>query len=155
MAHRRSLDEIDRKLLALLQGNARLPASSLARHLGLSRSTVQERIHKLERDKVIAGYTILYGERNSLPMRALVLMVVDPKSEGSVIAALRKRPEVISLHTLSGECDLVAEVVTADTTELDRSLSAIGAIVGIERTTSHLLMTTKLDRRQLSSVKAL
>jgi DNA-binding Lrp family transcriptional regulator len=57
-----TLDPTDRRLLALLQADAREPVSSLARKLDLARSTVQERIARLERTHVIAGYTIRTGE---------------------------------------------------------------------------------------------
>ena len=54
----RQLDRIGRELLSLLKANAREPVASLARKLGLSRSAVQERIGRLEREGIIAGYTV-------------------------------------------------------------------------------------------------
>lgn len=50
-------DALDRQLIALLQMNARMPTAEIARRLGVARSTVHERIARLERERVIAGYT--------------------------------------------------------------------------------------------------
>ena len=56
-----TLDETDCKLLALLRTNAREPVASLARSLDMARSTVQERLERLEKAGTIAGYTIREG----------------------------------------------------------------------------------------------
>ncbi|HEY1386577.1 MAG TPA: AsnC family transcriptional regulator, partial [Dongiaceae bacterium] len=58
---KRNLDDTDRRLISLLRANARMPTAALGRHLGLSRSAVQERLKRLERDGVITGYTIVLG----------------------------------------------------------------------------------------------
>src|SRR5690606_16605682 len=59
---KRSLDDIHRKLISLLRCNARTPTAALGRQLALSRSAVQERLKRLERDGVIAGYTLVVGQ---------------------------------------------------------------------------------------------
>lgn len=144
---KRSLDETDQRLIALLRGNARLPAVSLARHLGLSRSTVQERMRRLEREGVIQGYTLLLGEAPSEAVRAQVMIDLDPKLHDRAIAALRGMPEVLSCHTLSGPHDLVAHVAAGNAAALDELLTRIGKLPGVARTTSAVLLSTKWDRR--------
>ena len=57
------LDDTDQNLLNLLRSNSRATTSALARQLGISRSTVQDRINRLERRKVIAGYTVRFHDR--------------------------------------------------------------------------------------------
>ncbi|MCK5574732.1 MAG: Lrp/AsnC family transcriptional regulator, partial [Sphingomonadales bacterium] len=56
------MDATDQKLLSLLRENARASTSALARDLGLSRSTVQDRINRLEKRGIVAGYTVRLGE---------------------------------------------------------------------------------------------
>ena len=56
-----ALDERDRELLALLAEDARMPLTGLARRLGVARSTVQQRLARLEADGVIAGYSVRLG----------------------------------------------------------------------------------------------
>jgi DNA-binding Lrp family transcriptional regulator len=74
------LDDTDRALLALLRDNARAPTSELARRLKLSRTTVQSRMARLERERVIAGYTIAVGdEAEAALVRALVLISLEPR----------------------------------------------------------------------------
>ena len=65
---RRSLDDLDRKLIRLLQADARLSTSEIGRKLDVARSTVHERIERLKREGVIDGFTVLL---NSDPMEAL------------------------------------------------------------------------------------
>src|SRR5437764_6716976 len=70
----------DHALLQLLKANARESTAELARKLGLSRTTVQDRIRRLERDGVIAGYTVrLDGQLGQRQIRAEVLLNVNPK----------------------------------------------------------------------------
>jgi DNA-binding Lrp family transcriptional regulator len=144
---KRALDETDQRLIALLRGNARLPAVSLARHLGLSRSAVQERMRRLEREGVIQGYTLVLGAAPSDIVAAQVMIDLDPKLHDRAIAALRGMPEVMSCHTVSGAHDLVARVEAAGAAALDDVLTRIGKLPGVARTTSAVLLATKWDRR--------
>jgi DNA-binding Lrp family transcriptional regulator len=143
---KRPLDEVDHRLITLLRGNARLPAASLARQLGLSRSAVQERMRRLERDGVIQGYTALLAEAPG-GVAALAMITLDPKLHDRAVAALRGLPEVLSCHTVSGPSDLIAHVAAPDAAALDDVLTRIGKLPGVARTTSAVLLATKWDRR--------
>ncbi len=137
----------DRRLLALLKANAREATASLARKLGLSRTTVQERIRRLEKSGVIAGYTVRVAEeatRNSLC--AQVLLNVSAKQIERVVAELRAMPNCTSLRAVSGVYDYIATVEADTTAELDRSLDRIGALQGIERTQTLVVLSTKFER---------
>lgn len=143
----RPLDTIDRRLLALLQANAREPAASLARKLGLSRSTVQGRIERLERSGVIAGYGVrVRDDGAAAAIRAYVTIAVKPKYAGSVVRALRRLPEIVSLSAVSGEFDLMARLVAETPARLDVLLDEIGAIDGIERTTTSVELSVHFER---------
>ena len=83
--------ESDAKLVALLKANAREPTASLARKLGVARSTVQERIARLEREGVVKGYTVrLSDEAATQGLRAVVMISADPKQADRVAIELRK-----------------------------------------------------------------
>lgn len=144
---KRPLDVTDRRLLALLQANAREPAAALARKLGLSRSTVQSRIGRLERSGVIAGYGVrVRDDGSSAGLHAYVAIAVKPKFAEPVVRALRRLPEIKSLSAVSGEFDLLARL-TADTpARLDALLDEIGAIDGIERTTTSVVLSAHFER---------
>lgn len=139
--------ETDARLIALLRANAREPAASLARKLGLARSTVQEHIARLERDGTIKGYTLrLSEESESKRLTAVVMISADPKQADRVGAELKRMTEIRSLSTVSGAYDLFA-VVEADTpSRLDAALDRIGRAHGVARTVSSIILSEKFSR---------
>jgi len=141
------MDDTDRKLLAALRENARWPTAELGRRLGLSRTTVQSRIDRLERRGVIVGYSArLSPEHERGAVRAHVMITVRPKEARAVEAALRAIPEVCVLQSVSGTFDMIAQIVADSTTEMDALVDDIGALDGVERTTSSIVLSTKFDR---------
>lgn len=142
-----NLDPTDRALLALLRENARRSTAELARALGLSRTTVQSRIERLERARVIAGYTVRVDDAvEAALVRAHVMVTVGPKQTGAIEAALRRIPEVRSLHSVSGAFDLLAVLAAPSIQELDALIDRIGALDGVERTTSAIVLSTRIER---------
>jgi len=138
----------DRDLLALLRLNARESVSALARKLGTSRSTVQDRIRRLEESGVISGYTVVMGANHpNEDVRALVTIAMEPRRSAEVVSALKKLSCVDALHTVSGKFDLAAMVRTGSPNDMDGALDEIGAIGGVVRTESAIILSTKLDRR--------
>lgn len=138
----------DRALLTILSENARLPLSEIAKRLGVSRATVQGRLARLERDGVIAGYTTVLGQgaERSRTIAALVLIELEVRQQGGVIAALKKRPEIVSCHTLSGHFDLSVKVECGTASDLDAMIDWIAAIDGVRRTTSSVILAQKFER---------
>jgi DNA-binding Lrp family transcriptional regulator len=142
-----SLDATDQSLLALLRDDARMPTAELARRLGLSRTTVQARIERLQRQRVVLGYTVVVpDELEANLVRAHVLITVSPRQSGVIEAALRKIPEVRTLHSVSGPFDLIAIVAARSIGELDGLIDRIGRLDGVERTTSAIVLSTRLQR---------
>lgn len=141
------LDETDRALLDALRDNARASTAALARRLGLSRTTVQSRLERLERQGVIAGYAVVVAEAiEAALLRAHVLITVAPRQTGTIEAALRRIPEVRTLHAVSGPFDLIAVLAARSTAELDALLDHIGSLEGVERTQSAIVLTTRIQR---------
>lgn len=141
------LDPRDQQLLDLLRVNSRASTSALARELGISRSTVQDRISRLERRRVIAGYTIRYHEDYGGRMiNAHVMIQVNPKRSSAIEQQLAAIAAVKTLQTVSGIYDLVTTVEAATTEEMDRVLDQIGELPGVEKTTTSIVLTTKFQR---------
>jgi DNA-binding Lrp family transcriptional regulator len=141
------LDETDRALLALLRENARAPTAELARRLTLSRTTVQSRIDKLERQRTISGYTVVVpDEFEASLVRAHVMITMAPRQSGAIEATLRKIAEVRVLHSVSGPFDLIAIVAAQSIGELDALIDRIGELDGVERTTSAIVLSTRIER---------
>lgn len=138
----------DEELLALLKVDAREPVASLARKLGLSRTTVQDRLRRLEEGGVIAAYSIrLSREVDQGGMRAFVTLAVEPRRQIDVGRALSRFPQIETLHTVSGKFDLIAQVKTRSSEAMDRLIDELGQIPGVTRIETSVILSTKLDRR--------
>lgn len=141
------LTAADEALLSLLRENARASTAEIARRLQLSRTTVQSRIQRLEQMGVIAGYTVrISDEFTRERIRALIMVTVLPKQMPGVVEALRGMHEVRSLQSVSGGSDLVALAIVPTIGEMDALTDRIGALQGVERTTSSLVLSTKFER---------
>lgn len=141
------MDDLDQHLLAKLRENARAPVAELARALGLSRTTVQSRLAKLERSGVIAGYAVRLSEAHEAArIHAFVMLTVEPKQAAAVTAALKRMPGVRRLQSVSGPADMIATVEAASVSEMDALIDEIGAVKGVERTNSSIVLSTKFDR---------
>ncbi len=141
------LNATDELLLSLLRENARASTALIARRLNLSRTTVQSRIERLEREGVISGYTVrVHDEYERGYIRAHIMITVHPKQMTSVVAALRAMPELRMLHSVSGAYDLIAIGAAPTVGEMDVLTDRIGTIEGVERTTSSIILSTKFER---------
>lgn len=141
------LTSTDERLLSILREDARASTAEIARRLDLSRTTVQSRIQRLEREGVIRGYTVRVADHVEQDrLRAHILITVGPKQSAAVVRALHQLPEVRSLHSVSGSHDLVAIVVATGVQDMDILTDRIGALDGVERTTTSLILSTKFER---------
>ncbi|MDO5057294.1 MAG: Lrp/AsnC family transcriptional regulator [Lautropia sp.] len=135
------MDDTDRQLIALLRDNARMPVIELARRLGVARTTVQQRLARLERDGVIAGYTVRLQSEERLPqVRAMTCLAVEGHREQEVVRALRGNAHVAMLHTTSGRWDLIAELRVDRLEAVDGVLNLIRVIPGVTHTETHILL---------------
>ena len=137
----------DELLLSILREDARAATADIARRLGLSRTTVQNRIARLEQQGVIRGYTVrVDDELERSRIRAHIMITLRPKQMPSVVKTLQAMPEVRVLYSISGGFDLIAQAVAASVGEMDVLTDAIGAIDGVERTTTSIILSTKFER---------
>lgn len=142
-----NLDKLDHLLVAKLRENARAPVAELARALGVSRTTIQSRIARLERLKVITGYSVRVAESfEKNQIHAYVMITVGPKRAATVSAEIRRMPAVRLLQSVSGVFDMIARVVAPSVKEMDDLIDAIGNLEGVERTISSVVLSTKFDR---------
>lgn len=142
----KTLDDIDRQLIALLQDNARLSTVALAKAVGLSRSTVQERLQRLESGGVIAQYTVRLGSGGD-PLQAwLLIRYADGFSCDDVMPLLAQLPQVRFCHSVAGEIDLMVLVQAPTPGALADLREAVMSMKGVDDVTTVPVLRTMLDR---------
>ncbi|WP_417451673.1 Lrp/AsnC family transcriptional regulator [Kordiimonas sp.] len=140
------MDTTDQKLLKLLTANSREATSALARKLGLSRSTVQDRINRLIDRKVIAGFTVKqHEEYEGKLISAHVLLSIDQKYAQQAIGLMKTHAPIKTLYVVSGEFDLIAIVKAPTMEEIDQTLDFILAINGVIKTNTSLVLSAKKE----------
>jgi DNA-binding Lrp family transcriptional regulator len=141
------LDDLDRRLLALLQADARRPVADLARALGVARTTVLSRLARLEQQRVIVGYTVRLGaEDGDRGVQAYVGISTEPRAGALVTQRLATIPELRQLVSVSGEFDSLALLHAESPARLDVLLDEIGAFEGVRKTTTSVVLARRIDR---------
>ncbi len=140
-------NEKDAQLIALLQANARMPVSEIARRLAVSRTAAQVRLEKLERTGVIDGYTVRLSSRfQRNQVRALVMIKSPPANRSGIEKALADLPQLVTLYSISGAYDLTAVISANSVEDLDSTIDRIGHLSGVSDTMSSIILSTKFER---------
>ena len=153
----RTIDELDARILSLLQGNARETQAEIARAVGLAPSAVLERIRKLESRGVIKGYTAQLDPR---VMGQGMLAFVAVRSEevltdDSVARQLAEVAEVLEVHHVAGEDCYLVKVRTKDAEQLGCLLrQRIGRIPGVKSTRTTIVLETVKETSRLNIPQA-
>ena len=139
------IDELDRRLLALLRADSRTPVATLAATLKVSRGTVQNRINRMTAPGgAILGFTVhTRPEMEAARVDAIMCIAIEGERSGAVVSALRGFPEVAAIHTTNGRWDLIAELDTENLGEFSRTLDSIRLIDGIASTETSILLATQ------------
>lgn len=138
-----ALDDLDLQLLEALADNARLSNLELAEKLPLSHSAISRRIRRLERAGVIRGYHASIDRAAlGLGVRAFAGLARDNVTPiDDVCAALRKLPEVASCWIVTGEHDIMVEVLARDLDHFaDIMLKKVQRVRGVAATRSTFVM---------------
>ncbi len=142
-----ALDAIDTRLLAALREDARLAVSALATQLDIPRAQVYARLERLEKQGVIAGYTVRLGYAwTRTRLRAHVMIKTSPRQGREAEAALSEIPEISAIYAISGEYDIIAMVEAADSAAMNALIDRIALLDGVERTTTSVILAAKLER---------
>ena len=144
----RQLDSVDRHLIALLESNARESVTNIAKALGVARTTVNERMARLERDGTIRGYTVMLN-RNPFEeyVQCYLLLEIERRTQNTTINFLKRFPEIKLCQVVTGECDLVCSCEVAHLEDLETLMVEVASGTGIRSIRSIVAMTTRIDRR--------
>jgi Lrp/AsnC family leucine-responsive transcriptional regulator len=146
------IDAIDRKIARIVQENARISNSEIARQIGMAPSATLERIRKLESQGVIAEYKArLNPTALDLDLLAFVLIRVNERvGTGEVGGILAEIPEVQEVHHVAGEDCYLVKVRTADTASLGLLLrEKIGGIESVISTRTTIVLSTVKETTDL------
>ena len=138
------MDDVDRKLLALLQADATTPMAELADRVGLSATPVWKRIQKLEQAGVIRARVALL-DPDLIGVGLVVFVAIEahehtPEWLGAFAAAMTSMPEVMDAYRMAGEVDYMLRVAVPDMTEFDAFYKRLIAAVPLKNVTSRFAM---------------
>jgi DNA-binding Lrp family transcriptional regulator len=140
-------DSIDRNLLSILEENARVPASELARRVGLARSSVQERIERLERRGVILGYRAIVGRRaTDQSISAYLFLTTSMRTSQRLFSILRAYPEILAADAISGPANVLCRVSVNLLEDLEALIDELAQIDEIESVTYSVVLSNKINR---------
>ena len=145
------LDDIDLRILALLQEDCRTPLVRLGDAAGLSAPAVLERIKKMEAAGVITGYcAILDARRLGLDITAFIGVIMShPTVIGQFERQIVALDGVLECHHVTGEYTLLLKVKTANTSSLEALIRQIRSLDGVARTETMVVLSTHTERVQL------
>ncbi len=141
------LTEKDEELLSILRLNARASVSDIARATGVSRTAIQNRLNKLENNNIIKGYSVVLDSTYSSGLiSANVSLKVKPNLRKNICIALRKVNQISSIHSISGEYDLLVSIQAGTLEKLSEVLNMVCSTEGVERTNSAIILDTIFER---------
>jgi Lrp/AsnC family leucine-responsive transcriptional regulator len=146
------IDDIDARILAILQENARTNNAEIARRLDMAASAIHERIRKLEERGVIGGYTARINPRAlGLGLLAFVFVRTEERADQPATASrLLDVPEVQEIHHVAGEDCYLVKVRARDTEALGRLLSErFSSIPTVRSTRTTIVLNSVLDTDRL------
>ncbi len=147
------MDDIDRKILTLLQEDCRTPVLQIAKEVKLSSPSVCERLKKLHNRGFIKKYVAILDERK-LGKHATAFVRVSvkyPKYFPGFISKIKEFPEILECHRITGNHACLLKVRVEDTEALDRLLTEkIGEIEGVTNATTEMVLSTMKEETKLN-----
>ena len=145
------IDEIDYKILLILQEKARIPNAEVARQVGMAPSAVLERIRKLEERGIIEGYEVrLNPEPFNQGLAAFVQVTVQLSKHVGLVEKLLQVTGVQDLHQVAGEDGYLLKLRVADNAELGRILAdEICSLEGVLHTRTSIVLHTVKETRKI------
>jgi len=150
------IDQLDARLITLISEEAGISVVECARRLGVARATAQGRLDRLRRSGVISSMAPhIDPAALGYPIRAFCsLLIHQSVGHQKVAEGLARIPELLDLHTATGDTDMTTSVVARSTQDLQRVLDLISHTPGVARVSSRLALGTHFEGRTLPLVQA-
>ena len=144
-------DAIDLQVLELMQENCKQPLAAIGEKVGLTASSVMERIHKLEQAGMVIGYVALLDARSlGKDITAFIgVSISHPTSIGAFEREVAHMDDVLDCHHVTGNHTLMLKVKTRDTESLERLIDRMRSIEGVTRTETMVVLSTHTERTRI------
>lgn len=150
-----AVDRIDAAILELFAAEPRIGVLEASRRLRLARGTVQARLDKLAARGVVTGWgPDVDPSALGFPVTAFVTLEIAQAGHNEIGRRLADIPEVLEVHTITGNGDLLCRVVARSNADLQRVIDAIVAVEAVERTSTVIALETVVPHRMLPVVLA-
>lgn len=138
------MDSIDKKILRLLQANARVTASEIAGEVNLSIPAVSERLKKLETSGIIKQYTtIINPEMLNKTLMAIIFITLERPKYSEIFADFVKgKNDILECHYLAGDYDYALKIMTENTATLQELLNHIKSVQGVQKTRTIIILSS-------------
>ena len=148
------LDEIDRRILTILQKNAKITNAQLSQDIGLSPAPTLERVKKLEQSGLVKSYHAeLDTDMLGLGVQMFVQVMLKGHNKQNIdifMDAIRDVPEVIECHHITGSADLLLKVISRDISSYQKfMLESISEIEVVDNLQSMVILSTLKDSKQM------
>lgn len=145
------IDEIDIKILEILQRKGRTRRNDLAESVGLSLPSVSERLHKLEEHQIITGYHATVDPRKlGKEVSAFIFVTIDSsKHYAQFLEHAHDLDEVLECHAITGEGTHLLKIRTASTHTLEKLLAKIQSWTGVQSTRTNLVLSTAKETMRI------
>lgn len=139
------MDSIDKKLITLLQKDARMPLKALAEQVHLSSPAVSARLERLQRDNIIVGYEVKINPiKLGYHITAFINLEIVPAQKPEFYPFVKECHNVIECNCVTGDYSMLLKVAFASTIELD---TFIGKLQKFGRTSTQIVFSTPVETR--------
>ena len=145
------VDELDTRIVRLFTDRPRISVLEASRILGVARATVQARMDRMVKSEIISSWgPRVDPARFGFPVVAFCSLTIrQDTGHDAIVEALAKIPEVLEIHTVSGNSDLLARVVARSNPDLQRVIDAMIATRTVTRSSSVMVLNTHFQERTL------
>lgn len=139
------MDELDNKIIRLLMRNARMPVKEIAQQVNLTSPAVSSRIHRLEQEGVIGGYTVLLHQPGEAArVQALISIQTTGAAREDFLRMIPGEPQILQCYRVTGSYNFIVKVSCASIDELEHLLTRMQKM---GTTNTQIILATHIDRQ--------
>ncbi len=141
------MDNIDKKILELLQKNGRITVKEITQTISLTAPAVSERIRRLEKDGIIQGYTaVLNPKKLGRTVHAIINVSIQPQEAENLLKIAREEPLVVECYHVTGEYSYMIKVDAYEISDLERLIMTFQKL---GETSTQVILSTPIERKSL------